>query len=164
MRTTTVTFRGYKGQATYACSCGGCGKGLKRKVTIEHTVNPFNTNEDGSVRTAAEVQRRAQAEADAKAAELEGAVVTCKDCEEKPMRDLLIAMAAEPTRFFQVEGRYWGSPMHYLVDRKQAVEHISFKDGNRHNYDPDNIVHDGYRITAAGLVRASKFKPEKVAA
>lgn len=164
MRTSTVTFQGYKGEASYGCTCGDCGKALKRKVTIEHTVNPFNKNEDGSVKSSLDCHRSARAEAETRAKELEGAVVTCKACTEKPMRDLLLAMAAEPARFFQVEGRYWNSPMHYLVDRKHAIETYSFVDGNAQNYAPGNYVSQGYRITGLGLARALKFKPEKEAA
>lgn len=164
MRYTTVTFQVCKGEAPYSCTCGECGKSLKRKVVEEKTVNPFNKNDDGTPKTSTQVYRDAYAAATEKAKALEGAVVTCKNCEEKPMRELLLAMAAEPTRFFQVEGRYWSSPMHYLVDRKHAIETYEFKDGNRHNYEPGNYVSTGYRVTGLGLARAAKFKPEKEAA
>jgi hypothetical protein len=159
MRTTTVTFQGYKGEASYACTCGGCGKTLKRKIVVEHTSNPFN-----GFKSPSECHRSATEEARAQAAKLEGAVVTCKTCEEAPMKALLLAMAAEPARFFKVEGRYWNSPMHHLVDRKHAIETFEFKDGNPHNYAPENYISQGYRITGLGLARALKFKPEPVAA
>ena len=35
--------------------CAVCGKPAKRSTTISNTINPFNRNEDGTVRTRAEV-------------------------------------------------------------------------------------------------------------
>lgn len=164
MRTTSITFQGYKGSATYKTICGSCNKVATRKVTVEHTVNPFNKNEDGSIKTALEVMRSAQAEAEVQAKAKDCDMVTCKTCSEKPMRELLLAMAAEPARYFQVEGKFWNSPMHFLVDRKHAIETYEFVDGNPHNYAPGNHVSQGYRITGLGLARAMKFKPEKESA
>jgi hypothetical protein len=44
--------------------CSVCGKPTVRRRTFQHTVNPFNKNEDGSVRTRAEVWKRVNAVAD----------------------------------------------------------------------------------------------------
>jgi hypothetical protein len=57
---TLYTFRGYKARAEHRFTCPVCMKPNRlRTFTVEHTVNPFNTNEDGSVKTASEVQASA---------------------------------------------------------------------------------------------------------
>ena len=38
--------------------CEVCGKSATRSQVFTNTINPFNRNEDGSVRTRAEVQQR----------------------------------------------------------------------------------------------------------
>ncbi|UTC29924.1 hypothetical protein BAJUN_03220 [Bajunvirus bajun] len=157
-RVTRHTFRVCRETAPYTCTCIGCKKTFKRKATVEQTENPFNKNEDGSVKTVLEVHRSARAAALAEAEKLEGSEIICRNCEEAPRKALLLEMAAEPAKFFQVEGKFWGSPMHYLAERKQVVEVHGFLDGNRQNYAPENHVSQGYRITAEGLLRASKFK------
>lgn len=43
--------------------CPSCGKKVTRRRTFEHTVNPFNKNPDGTVRTYAEVLAQVKAEA-----------------------------------------------------------------------------------------------------
>lgn len=53
------THRKHKGK------CGICGKTTTRSKSFEHTINPWNRNEDGSVRTYEEVRERVNAEADA---------------------------------------------------------------------------------------------------
>lgn len=75
------TFRAYKGRAQYTATCKSCGKQRVRTVTVEHTCNPFNKNDDGSVRTATEVWRRAQAVAAQDAAKLNGSEIVCQTCE-----------------------------------------------------------------------------------
>lgn len=45
-----VSSRGFK-----SGPCAGCGKPAERSKTFTNTVNPFNRNEDGSVRTRREV-------------------------------------------------------------------------------------------------------------
>jgi hypothetical protein len=143
--TTTITFQGYKGQAPYTCSCSGCAKVLKRIATVEHTVNPFNKNEAGEVKSPAEVRASAQAAAEAEARKLEGVPQLCRSCEDAPNRALLLSMAAHPHKVFPEPQRYWNSPMHYLEDRKQ-VEGLFDSEWNR----------IGYRITPAGLKRAAQ--------
>lgn len=44
--------------------CPVCGRSATRSRKFEHTVNPYNRNDDGSVRTADEVYARVKAEAD----------------------------------------------------------------------------------------------------
>lgn len=60
----TYTFGGYRGSAKHRFTCPSCERPNRvRTFTIEHTVNPFNKNDDGSVKTAAEVSAGAYAEA-----------------------------------------------------------------------------------------------------
>jgi hypothetical protein len=64
MSTHTYTFAGHKGRATHTFTCPNCGKPNRtRTFTQEHTVNPFNKNPDGSVKTSLEVMRSAKAAA-----------------------------------------------------------------------------------------------------
>lgn len=59
-----VKFPVVKATATVKVRCK-CGKQLTRKKTFECTVNPFNRNADGTVKTHAQVREQAQAKADA---------------------------------------------------------------------------------------------------
>lgn len=45
--------------------CPICGRTVRRSRTFEMTVNPFNRNEDGTVRTRGEVQAAVEDKADA---------------------------------------------------------------------------------------------------
>lgn len=49
---------------TASGGCPGCGKRVRRSKTFEMTVNPFNRNSDGSVRTPSEVRAAVEARAD----------------------------------------------------------------------------------------------------
>ncbi|USN15428.1 hypothetical protein KIKIMORA_02820 [Brevundimonas phage vB_BpoS-Kikimora] len=162
MTVTTYTFRAYKGSASYTCTCRECGKVVKRTVSTEMTVNPFNKNEDGTVRTPAEVQHRAYAEAKEQAQKLEGTDTTCRECVETPRRELLLTMAAEPDRVFPKPEKYWNSPMHYLADRKQVSE-VHERCECQSDCCSGWKKSPGFRITKAGLERAAKFRA-KVAA
>lgn len=58
-------------------TCPGCGKRVVRKFTTTQTVNPFNKNPDGTVRTKAEVRAAVNAQADAHVPDFEH--WTCRD-------------------------------------------------------------------------------------
>jgi hypothetical protein len=158
MRTVTYNYQGYKGEAIYSCRCSSCGKTLKRKAVVEHTVNPFNKNDDGTMRSPAQVSKRAYEEACAEAAKLEGSEVICKTCEELPMKELLLEMAAEPSKVFPAPEKYWNSPLHVLVERKHAD--LVYVRSTAEEY--ANGAHAwqmlGYRINSKGIDRAKKFK------
>lgn len=154
-----TTYDGVKRSADYTCTCGSCGKTLKRKVVVEHTVNPFNKNEAGEPKTRTEVGQAAQAEAIRQAAEKQGSVETCRDCDEAPNRELLLAMAAEPDKVFPQPERYWSSPMHVLADRKQ-VEAVYEKCTCGAPCCSGYINRNGYRITKLGRERAAKLIAE----
>lgn len=56
----SITARGFKrGQ------CAVCGKGAERSREFSQTLNPFNRNPDGSVKTALEIRREVNAAAKA---------------------------------------------------------------------------------------------------
>ncbi|TGW16887.1 hypothetical protein E4417_16820 [Stenotrophomonas maltophilia] len=55
----------------------GCGRKTTRRHIFECTINPFNTNADGSVKSEREVRAQAQAKADA----WRPAPYTCKACQ-----------------------------------------------------------------------------------
>lgn len=59
--------------------CSICGKRGQRQTTVTNTVNPFNRNEDGSVRTHAEVW----AAVAAKAKEWEAEPFVHASCEDR---------------------------------------------------------------------------------
>jgi len=62
--TRTVRFEPVKTSRQKSGKCPVCGKRVVRRKTFEHTVNPFNKNKDGSVRTFEEVLNRVNEEAD----------------------------------------------------------------------------------------------------
>ena len=59
-----VKFPVIKVKATRAVRCQGCKKPMTRTKTFECTINPFNKNSDGSIKSASEVREQAQALAD----------------------------------------------------------------------------------------------------
>jgi hypothetical protein len=59
---TRYTFDEIKRSHTVRAACTKCGKKRQRKFTADQTVNPYNRNEDGSVKTREEVARAVEAE------------------------------------------------------------------------------------------------------
>lgn len=58
---TIYHFQPYRGRASHRFTCPSCMKPNRvRTFTTEHTVNPYNTNSDGSVKDARQVSREAQ--------------------------------------------------------------------------------------------------------
>jgi len=53
----TYRFREIKHQASKNLPCPGCGKKLRRQRTFSQTLNPFNKNADGQVKTELEIVR-----------------------------------------------------------------------------------------------------------
>jgi hypothetical protein len=157
--TITTTFREEKRSADYRCGCQGCGKVLNRKAVVAHTVNPWNKNEQGEPKSRSEVGQDAQRAADAEAIRLADVPAWCRDCEEQPNKDLLLAMAAEPERVFPRPEKFWGSAMHTLQDRKQvdsAYDRCECGSACCSGY----IDLGGFRINRAGIARAAKFAKE----
>lgn len=56
---TTYTFQSYPASVKETFDCPSCGKkNCTRTFRVECTVNPFNKNEDGTVKTPREVMRQ----------------------------------------------------------------------------------------------------------
>ncbi len=54
----TIRFQEVKYPVKRRVECaGGCGKKLTRQTTLTQTINPFNKNADGSVRTYSDIWR-----------------------------------------------------------------------------------------------------------
>lgn len=155
MRTTTVRFQGYKGSARYTCPCDTCGKELKRTVTVEHTLNPFNKDADGNVKDARQVWRDAQAAATEDAAKRQGHPQTCRTCEERPAMAKLAAMALEPNTPVDIpQVKFWGTPLHTLLERGLVDYHF---------YTADPFCGaEALKITRKGIERAAKLRPDQV--
>ncbi len=147
-RTVTINYRPCKASTSYKCRCTECGKTMSRKAVVEHTVNPWNKNEDGSVRTEIEVYRAAQAEADAKAAELNGGEVVCKTCENKPIYDhLRMLLQANPEVISDPKRdapEY--TPIFWLLEWKYIQHH--------HEKDPSQEF--GYRFVGYTLTKKAR--------
>ena len=94
------TFRSITSKASYRCECDGCGKRATRYFTAEQTVNPYNKNDAGSVKSPDEIHEEVKAEAKRRASALEGSTFTCRTCAETPERNLLIRMADKPDQKF----------------------------------------------------------------
>jgi hypothetical protein len=63
--TITRRFQPVSAKAERRGKCPTCGKTTRRSRTFEHTVNPYNRNADGSIKTFVEVLADVQAKADA---------------------------------------------------------------------------------------------------
>jgi len=64
MITTHIVYESVKEHRAKSSKCPFCRKPVRRSMTFEHTINPFNKNEDGSIRTYSEVLQRVNEEAD----------------------------------------------------------------------------------------------------
>lgn len=72
---TTYTYPPVRRRAKRRITCLACGKRRERQMTFEMTINPFNRNPDGTVRTPGEIADAVQALANAWAPTL------CASCE-----------------------------------------------------------------------------------
>jgi hypothetical protein len=64
MFTTHIRFQEVTRKKTLKVKCRCCNKKRSRTLSTTHTVNPYNTNEDGSVKSYGEVCQDAQAALD----------------------------------------------------------------------------------------------------
>lgn len=60
----TYTFQRVTRPVSKTVPCRGCGKKLKRSTTLEQTINPFNKNEDGTVKTHRQILIELESEAE----------------------------------------------------------------------------------------------------
>ncbi|KKN71798.1 hypothetical protein LCGC14_0417580 [marine sediment metagenome] len=49
MITTHIVYESVKEHRAKSSKCPFCRKPVRRSMTFEHTINPFNKNEDGSI-------------------------------------------------------------------------------------------------------------------
>lgn len=81
--TTTTVYPVMKGRQEVTFMCPEClRKNRKRAFTVEYTVNPFNKNDDGSVRTPVEVRWMADIDARLQRDQFLKSPL-CKGCEDQ---------------------------------------------------------------------------------
>jgi predicted RNA-binding Zn-ribbon protein involved in translation (DUF1610 family) len=61
--TVTTRFEVVRHKAVKSLPCPVCGKRLRRQRTFEQTINPYNRNEDGTVKTRNEIRAELAAQA-----------------------------------------------------------------------------------------------------
>ena len=61
-QTITTRYQEYKLSASKKCKCDKCGKSFTRQRTFTETRNPFNKNENGDVKTGAEIYKSLEKE------------------------------------------------------------------------------------------------------
>lgn len=80
-RTVTTRFEPVKWSEKVRVHCrGGCGKKYYRTVSVEHTINPFNKNKEGEIKTREEVRADVKANAAAEKAEMLEKGIVCAKC------------------------------------------------------------------------------------
>jgi len=63
MSQTAVRYEPVKLHAEKSLPCPTCGKKVRRKATFEQTLNPFNTNFDGTVKSMSDIMRELRIDA-----------------------------------------------------------------------------------------------------
>lgn len=82
-QTRRVNFQVVQTKVTRTIACPDCGKKMKRTRNFEQTINPFNTNDDGTVKDRAQIQKENAVKAKAWVAEAGTSVELCKACYDK---------------------------------------------------------------------------------
>lgn len=85
--------------------CAGCGKDRVRTVTVTHTINPYNRNDDGSVRSPQEVADRVRAELAGRVKETAASTIICKTCLATSDAASILARKAEGRVAGEEQGR-----------------------------------------------------------
>ncbi len=81
--TVSHRFQEVSRQQRVIVKCVGCGKNRTRTVTVTHTVNPFNRNEAGEVRSAQEILDRVREELAGQVKKTAGQTIICRTCERE---------------------------------------------------------------------------------
>ncbi len=79
----TMRFEQVTRKRTVRLKCKSCGKTRTRTVSVTHTINPFNKNEEGFVRSPQEVQQCVSVELDVDVKKLLSDGIICGSCEGK---------------------------------------------------------------------------------
>jgi hypothetical protein len=83
----TMRFEQVTRKRTVRLKCKSCGKTRTRTVSVTHTVNPFNKNEDGSIRSTQEVWQCVGVELESEVKKLLADGIVCNSCEESSRKD-----------------------------------------------------------------------------
>ena len=51
----TINFRVLKLKASKVFICGNCGKKVKKQITIEESLNPYNKNKNGTIKSMSDI-------------------------------------------------------------------------------------------------------------
>ncbi len=79
---TTINFDEVKYKKILNGLCKTCGKKRTRTITEEQTVNPFNKNEDGTVKTRFEVGQSVRENLEKRVKRFQEEGFICKGCKE----------------------------------------------------------------------------------
>jgi len=83
-RVITTKFEEVKQSSQVKIICSVCGKKRIRTITVCHTINPFNKNEDGTIRNYAQVSENVSKELKERVEKLKNKKdFICKTCKEK---------------------------------------------------------------------------------
>lgn len=74
---TRITFEEVSLRSRWKFRCADCGKRLVRTKKFRQTLNPFNKNPDGTIRSRADILARLRIEAN----EWQASDVRCRECE-----------------------------------------------------------------------------------
>jgi hypothetical protein len=85
----TETYQRVKATGRTRVQCNWCGKWMNRQRTFTMTINPFNKNEDGTVRTPYEVHNAVNQEAWLWEQRTESMPHYCQRCERDMIREEL---------------------------------------------------------------------------
>ena len=81
------TYREVARRKIVAMKCEHCGKPTKRTLKEWQTINPFNLNADGAVKTVAEIVREVDAVLELRADALRERGLVCRSCESDEPHD-----------------------------------------------------------------------------
>lgn len=95
MFTRTIHFEPVRIRQSVSYKCIDCAKPRTKMIAVEHTVNPFNKNDDGTVKTREQVRERvrelhtkevAETKAGIRCNKCKDAIVAARDAERKAQR------------------------------------------------------------------------------
>jgi hypothetical protein len=78
-----VTFKEIKRKKKISLKCNSCDKHITRTISVSQTINPFNKNKDGSIKTMHEIEIELFNELKAKIEDIKTKCIFCKKGEEE---------------------------------------------------------------------------------
>jgi len=79
---TIINFKEIKNKRVLSGICKNCGKKRTRTITEEQTVNPFNKNEDGTIKNFYEVSLSVKENLEKRIKRFQKEGFICKSCKE----------------------------------------------------------------------------------